>query len=103
MDADIDRSTVGAFVARGGAVCLRGAGVLGAVLCRRPINSLGIVVAAAATSMVLANALFLQAAPHPAPMMAVKPRPVAGDITSSLPPRPVLPVVRQTDERRAQD
>jgi peptidoglycan hydrolase-like protein with peptidoglycan-binding domain len=99
MDDDIERSTVGAMMARSGGMCLRGGAALCAVLWRRPIDSLGILVATAAAGLVLANALFLQVAPHPAPMMAVKPRPVASDVTSSLPARPVTPapVARHTD------
>jgi peptidoglycan hydrolase-like protein with peptidoglycan-binding domain len=77
-------------VMRGAGVGLCGIAAIGAIVRRRPGDSLGILAATVATGAVLANALFLQVAPHPAPMMAVKPRPVASDITSSLPRTPPL-------------
>jgi peptidoglycan hydrolase-like protein with peptidoglycan-binding domain len=99
MDArmpDIERSTVGAMVMRGGAGCLRGVAALAGIVRRRPGDSLGLLAAAVATGAVVVNALFLQVAPHPAPMLAVKPRPVASsDITSSL--RAAPPVTRRDE------
>lgn len=94
--SDIERSSVGAIVMRSGGVCLRGAMALAALFGRRPIDSIGIVAATAAIGAVVVNALFLQVAPHPAPIIAVKPRPVAtSDMTSSLPAPP--PVARRED------
>jgi peptidoglycan hydrolase-like protein with peptidoglycan-binding domain len=99
MDArmsDIERSTVGAIVMRSGGFCLRGVMSLAAIFGRRPADSIGIVAAAVATGAVVVNALFLQVAPHPAPILAVKPRPVAtGDVTSSLPFAP--PAMRREE------
>jgi peptidoglycan hydrolase-like protein with peptidoglycan-binding domain len=97
MDArmsDIERPTVGVIVMRSGGFCLRGVMTLAAIFGRRPADSVGILAVSVAVSAVLVNALFLQVAPHPAPLMAVKPRPVS-DITSSLPHAP--PAVRRED------
>jgi peptidoglycan hydrolase-like protein with peptidoglycan-binding domain len=88
--SEIERSTVGAIVMRGGAAWLRGVMTLAAIFVRRPADSLGILAVAVAIGVVLVNALFLQVAPHPAPILAVKPRPVATDVTSSLPPAPTV-------------
>jgi peptidoglycan hydrolase-like protein with peptidoglycan-binding domain len=99
MDArmsDIERSTVGAIVMRSGGFCLRGVMSLAAIFGRRPADSISIMAVAVATGAVVVNALFLQVAPHPAPILAVKPRPVAtGDVTSSLPLAP--PVMRREE------
>jgi len=94
--SDIERSSVGAIVMRNGGVCLRGVMALAAILGRRPLDSIGILAATAAIGAVVVNALFLQVAPHPAPILAVKPRPVAtSNIPSSQPPAP--PAVRRED------
>ncbi len=99
MDArvsDIERSSVSAIVMRSGGFCLRGAMALATIFGRRPLDSIGIVAATAAIGAVVVNTLFLQVAPHPAPILAVKPRPVAtSGITSSLPAAP--PAARRED------
>jgi peptidoglycan hydrolase-like protein with peptidoglycan-binding domain len=78
------------------ALCLRGIAAIGRIVLRRPGDSLGCLAAAGAGAAILVNALFLQAAPHPAPMLPVKPRPVAlSEITNTLPP--AVPRRRQTD------
>jgi peptidoglycan hydrolase-like protein with peptidoglycan-binding domain len=94
--SDIERSSVGAIVMRSGGVWLRGAMALAAIFGRRPLDSIGILAATAAIGAVVVNALFLQVAPHPAPILAVKPRPVAtSEINSTLPAAP--PVARRED------
>jgi peptidoglycan hydrolase-like protein with peptidoglycan-binding domain len=94
--ADVERSTVGAIVMRSGGFCLRGVMSLATIFGRRPADSIGIAAVAVATGAVAVNALFLQVAPHPAPILAVKPRPVAtGDVTSSLPLAP--PAMRREE------
>jgi peptidoglycan hydrolase-like protein with peptidoglycan-binding domain len=85
-----ERSAVGSMVMRGGARSLGGVAALGRIVRRRPVDSLGTLAAILATGAIVTNALFLQASPHPAPILPVKPRPVAtGEITSSLPRAPV--------------
>jgi len=88
---DLDRSLVGAFLSRAGAACLRMLAILWRILRRRPMDSLGMIVAAGATGAILVNALFLQVSAHPAPMLAGKPRPVASaavaDSVAALSPR----------------
>ncbi len=82
---DLDRSVVGAFLARLGAALMRIGAALWRVVARRPWDSLGMAVAVGVTGAILANALFLQVSRHPAPIMAGKLRPVAsGDRTGSV-------------------
>jgi peptidoglycan hydrolase-like protein with peptidoglycan-binding domain len=82
---DLDRSVVGAFLARLGAAVLRVASAMGRIALRRPWDAIGAAVAAVAAVAILTNALFLQVSPHPAPILAGKPRPVAsGDDTGSV-------------------
>jgi hypothetical protein len=63
-------------------------------LFRRPKDLLSLCLAVAATGGIVVNALFLQAGPHPAPIFANPPRPLAsaeltGSATAVLPrPRP---------------
>src|SRR2546430_16552863 len=79
---DLDRSVVGAFLARLGAALTGIGAALWRVVARRPWDSLGMAVAVVATGAILANALFLQVSRHPAPILAGKKRPVAsGDRT----------------------
>ena len=96
---DLDRSVVGTSLSRvGSALSVIGA-ALWRTVCRRPWDSLGIGIATTATAAICINALFLQASPHPAPMLAGKPRPVATvDATSSFisMPRP-RPAMRETN------
>ena len=95
---DYERSTVGLFLAR-----LFGAFVpLGAALWRsfrrRPLDSLGFLVGTAAAGAILINALFMQASPHPAPMLPGKPRPVAAETTAGARER-----ARATERQPAAD
>jgi peptidoglycan hydrolase-like protein with peptidoglycan-binding domain len=66
------------------------------LLLRRPRDSFALVVAAAAVTAITVNGLFLQHGPHPAPIFAVKPPPVAayeptGAIAVLPRPRPADP------------
>src|SRR2546427_9864798 len=74
---DLDRSVVGALLARLGAALMRIGAALWRVVARRPWDSLGMAVAVVVTGAILANALFLQGSRHPAPILAGKLRPVA--------------------------
>ena len=59
---------------------------------RNPLDVAGIVLLLLAAGAILANALYRQPGPHPAPIFAVKPRPVATDVVALLPrARPALP------------
>ena len=53
------------------------------VLKRRPWDWIGATVAATATAGIFVNALFMQASPHPAPILPGKARPVAESIGSA--------------------
>lgn len=87
--SDIDRSTVGAFLARIGATLLPIGSLLWRTVSRRPVDSFGLVLGAVAAGAIVVNALFLQVSPHPAPMLPGKPRPVAFAATgTSAPGRP---------------
>jgi hypothetical protein len=60
---------------------------------RRPVDTIACAVAAVAVGAIIVNGLYLQHGPHPAPMFAVKPLPIAtgepADYTGVLPrPRP---------------
>jgi peptidoglycan hydrolase-like protein with peptidoglycan-binding domain len=100
---DLDRSVVGGALSRvGGALASAGA-ALWHVVCRRPWDSLGVTIASIATAAICINALFLQASPHPAPMLGGKPRPVAtvdAARVTSLQPRP-RPALRETNATEA--
>lgn len=74
---DLDRSLVTALGARIGMALLRAIAALGRLAWRHPWDSVGAAAAIAATVAIFVNALFLQARPHPAPMLPGKPRPVA--------------------------
>jgi peptidoglycan hydrolase-like protein with peptidoglycan-binding domain len=97
---DLDRSVVGTGLSRVGGALLGVGAALWRIVCRRPLDSLGLVIATVATAAICINALFLQASPHPAPLLAGKPRPVAAvDATSSVvpvQPRP-RPGMRETN------
>jgi peptidoglycan hydrolase-like protein with peptidoglycan-binding domain len=56
---------------------------------RHPRESVGLFVAAGAATAIIVNALFLQPGRHPAPLWAVKPRPVADEAVPR--PRVVAP------------
>ena len=55
---------------------------------RNPLDVVGIVVLLIAAGAILANALYRQPGPHPAPIFAVKPRPVATEPAEIVPPLP---------------
>jgi peptidoglycan hydrolase-like protein with peptidoglycan-binding domain len=65
------------------------------LLRRSPRDAIGLVVAFAATTAVLVNALYLQPGPHPAPIFSVRSRPVATEPTGSV--VTVLPRPRPAD------
>ncbi len=78
IDSDLDEGGLRALLRR--------------ALGRSPLDVAGIVLLLVAVGAILANALYRQPGPHPAPIFAVKPRPVATDIVSLLPrARPALP------------
>jgi len=55
----------------------------------RPLDAVGLFVLLIAAGAILANALYRQPGPHPAPIFSVKPRPVAGEPTGGIvPPMP---------------
>ena len=66
---------------------------------RNPLDVIGIVVLLVAAGAILANALYRQPGPHPAPIFSVKPRPVAVEPAEIVPPlprtRPAGPVAKQ--------
>ena len=67
-------------------------GLLRRALGRNPLDVGGIVLLLVAVGAILANALYRQPGPHPAPIFSVKPRPVATDVVSLLPrARPAMP------------
>jgi peptidoglycan hydrolase-like protein with peptidoglycan-binding domain len=93
-DVDIDRSTVGAFLARLWECALRMAGPVWTLARRRPGDAIAATICLAATGAIILNALVLQNAPHPAPMLAGRPRPIAlteatGTVIAMPRPRPV--------------
>jgi hypothetical protein len=55
---------------------------------RNPLDVVGIVVLLIAAGAILANALYRQPGPHPAPIFSVKPRPVATEPAEIVPPLP---------------
>jgi peptidoglycan hydrolase-like protein with peptidoglycan-binding domain len=93
---DLDRSFFGGVLPRLGAALARTTLALWRPVRRRPLDSLAGAVALFAAGAIVANAMFLQAAPHPAPMLPGKPRPVAtAEATGSVAPvaSPARPVV----------
>jgi Putative peptidoglycan binding domain len=95
-----DRSLMGAMLAGLG----RAGAFLWSVTCRRPFDVLGVVVASAGATAILVNALFLQARPHPAPMLSGISRPVAATNASAVPAPPSIRVSKRepaADTRRA--
>ena len=63
-------------------------GLLRRALGRNPLDIIGIVVLLVAAGAILANALYRQPGPHPAPIFSVKPRPVAVEPAEIVPPLP---------------
>jgi peptidoglycan hydrolase-like protein with peptidoglycan-binding domain len=102
-DVDLDRSTVGAFLSRAWGLTLRALGPAWTLARQRPVDTIAVVVCTAAAGAILANALFLQNAPHPAPMMAGKQRPIAGsEATGSVVALPrARPVIAETSRPTA--
>jgi len=74
---DVERSVVGAALAPIGTALASVVSLLWRTARRHPWDSMGTLVASGAVAAVFVNALFLQATPHPAPMLPGKPRPVA--------------------------
>ena len=63
---------------------------------RNPLDIIGIVLLLVAAGAILANALYRQPGPHPAPIFSVKPRPVAVEPAEIVPPLPrTRPVAKQ--------
>jgi len=67
---------------------------------RRPVDSIAILMAVAASGMIVLNAVFLQSGAHPAPFFAAAPKPqpvAAGEPVKradpTIPPRPVAPAL----------
>ena len=82
---DVDRSVVAALLGRIATALARSVVALGRTLSRHPVDSIGLTLAAAGTGAILVNALFLQASPHPAPILPPKARPVASrDATANV-------------------
>ena len=93
---DLDRSFFGGALPRLGAALACTALALWRPVRRRPLDSLAGTVALVAAGAIVANAMFLQVAPHPAPMLPGKPRPVAtAEATGSVAPvaSPARPIV----------
>lgn len=59
---------------------------------RSPLDAIGLFVLVIAAGAILINALYRQPGPHPAPIFAIKPRPVAGEPTGGV--VPVMPRAR---------
>ncbi len=86
---DLDRSLFGGVLPRLGTALARTTLALWRQVRRRPLDSLAGAVALFAAGAIVANAMFLQVAPHPAPMLPGKPRPVAtAEATGSVAPVP---------------
>jgi len=62
--------------------------LLSRALGRNPLDAIGIFLLLIAAGAILANALYRQPGPHPAPIFAVKPRPVATEPAEIVPPLP---------------
>ena len=63
--------------------------LLSSALGRNPLDAIGIFLLLIAAGAILANALYRQPGPHPAPIFAVKPRPVATEPAEGVvPPLP---------------
>jgi Putative peptidoglycan binding domain len=61
-------------------------GLLRRALGRNPIDAIGIFVLVMAAGAILVNALYRQPGPHPAPIFAIKPRPVVTEPTGGIVP-----------------
>jgi peptidoglycan hydrolase-like protein with peptidoglycan-binding domain len=87
---DPDRSLVGAVLSRVATALRRMGSAAWRTVYRRPWDSIGAAVAIAAAATIFVNAVFLQARPHPAPILPGKPRPVVEATGSviAVEPRP---------------
>jgi peptidoglycan hydrolase-like protein with peptidoglycan-binding domain len=61
-------------------------GLLRRALGRNPIDAVGIFVLVIAAGAILVNALYRQPGPHPAPIFAIKPRPIASEPAGGVVP-----------------
>jgi peptidoglycan hydrolase-like protein with peptidoglycan-binding domain len=73
---------------------------------RNPLDVVGVILLLVAVGAILANALYRQPGPHPAPIFSIKPRPVATDpadgVVPPLPrPRPLAPKADAAPQTRA--
>jgi len=102
---EAERSVVAILASRLGWALLRAAAALGRIAWRRPFDAIGTAAAAAATVAIVVNALFLQASPHPAPMLPGNKRPIAeatGSVVPMLPrPRPAARDAAASDAQSA--
>jgi peptidoglycan hydrolase-like protein with peptidoglycan-binding domain len=99
---ELDRSAIGAFLSRLAAALSRAGSPVWGLMCRRPWDTVALTAGTATTCAIFVNALFLQAAPHPAPMLVGKPRPVVAEATGSVVaalPRPRPSDVAKTDAK----
>jgi peptidoglycan hydrolase-like protein with peptidoglycan-binding domain len=77
--------------------------LLGRVFGRNPMDTVGIVVLLTAVVAILANALYRQPGPHPAPIFSVKPRPVASEPADTTPLPRARPPAAKSDARPRAD
>ncbi|HEX4040615.1 MAG TPA: peptidoglycan-binding domain-containing protein [Xanthobacteraceae bacterium] len=84
---DVDRGFHARLGAAGGALALR----MWAKTTRRPVDSVAILLAAAASLLIVVNALFLQTGAHPAPFFA---NPAPAPVANSDAPKPNNPPPR---------
>jgi Putative peptidoglycan binding domain len=96
-----ERIAYGVGSARDALVRVRLPRVFGLVL-RNPRDSLCALAAAGAISAIVANSLFLQSGPHPAPIFAIRPLPVisreaTGTITQLPRPRPATADIQRSE------
>jgi len=73
---------------------------------RNPLDAIGLLLLLVAAGAILANALYRQPGPHPAPIFSVKPRPVATEPADGVVPpipraRPLAPKSDATPRTRA--
>jgi len=86
----LDRFTFGALLSHTVTALVRSGAGVWRLARRRPYDALAVSVGTMASFAIIINAVVLQPAPHPAPMLPVKPRPVAvaeatGSVTESTP------------------
>jgi hypothetical protein len=98
-----ERLACGVESARGALVRVRLPRIIGVVV-RRPRDSMCVLAAAGAISAIVANGLFLQSGPHPAPIFAIRPLPVmAREVTGTIAqlprPRPAAADLQKAESR----